>query len=176
MLLTYESKQDKFPPFCVRGDSFQPMNKNNYLIKLSESEQTDFGRLDFAEQSEPQQVFSTIWELESHVNNGGFDSYLRYVEPASIAFAPIALRTICATACAAVVEQALSHVFGSQLPSSQAESEERLDALSAEAQGQLYAIDHAFIRYPDDLTELLFAFVASHADAFGPIPDSAGST
>ena len=146
------------------------MNKNNYLIELSESENTDFGRVDFTEQSEPQRVFSAIWELESHVNSGGFDSYFRYVEPASIVFASIALRTIGATACSAVVEQAIAHVFGSQPPAAQDDNEQRLDALSPEAQEQLYAIDKSFIRYPDNLTELLFAFVASHPDTFGPIP------
>ena len=151
------------------------MNKNNYLIELSESERTDFGRVDFPEQSEPQQVFSAIWDLESHVNTGGFDSYFRYVDPPSVAFAATALRTIGATACAAVVEQAVSHVFGSQPPVTQDDSEQRLDALSSEAQDQLYTIDKAFIRYPDNLTDLLFAFVASHPDTFGPTPNATGN-
>jgi len=147
------------------------MNKNKYLIDLSESERTEFGRVNFPEQSEPQRVFSSIWELESHVNTGGFDSYFRYVEPASIAFAPTALRTIGAKACSEVVLQAASHVFGSQAPASQDEIEQQLDALSPDAQQQLYAFDQAFMDYPDNLTELLFAYVTSHSDVFGPIPN-----
>jgi len=51
------------------------MNKNSFLIQLSESPRTDFGRVAFAEQSEPQKVFSSIWALESQVNNGGFLQY-----------------------------------------------------------------------------------------------------
>jgi hypothetical protein len=47
------------------------MDKNKFLIDLSESDQTDFGRVDFASQSDPQRTFSAIWELESQVNNGG---------------------------------------------------------------------------------------------------------
>jgi hypothetical protein len=35
--------------------------KNNILIALSESEKTQFGKQDFASQSRPQQVFSSIW-------------------------------------------------------------------------------------------------------------------
>lgn len=147
------------------------MNKNNYLIELSGSERTDFGRVDFADQPGPQKVFSAIWELESQINNGGFDQYFRYVEPASIAYATSALHAIGANACAAIVQRAQTHVFGSQLPISQDDSYDRLDALSDNAQAQLNEIDQAFFAYPDNLTELLFAHVASHPEAFGPTPN-----
>ena len=39
------------------------MDKNKILIDLSESKRTDFGKVDFAEQSEEQKVFSAIWKL-----------------------------------------------------------------------------------------------------------------
>jgi hypothetical protein len=51
------------------------MNKNDILINLSESENTRFGKEDFALQSLPQKVFSAIWAVESEVNNGGFSQY-----------------------------------------------------------------------------------------------------
>ncbi len=51
------------------------MNKNSILVGLSESEKTSFGKLDFADQSVPQQVLSTIWAVESEINNGGFSLY-----------------------------------------------------------------------------------------------------
>ena len=50
--------------------------KNHILISLSESDKTQFGKEDFASQSTPQKVFSSIWALESEVNNGGFSQYL----------------------------------------------------------------------------------------------------
>ena len=53
------------------------MDKNAFLITLSESERTAFGKTEFAAQLEPQKVFSAIWELESEVNNGGFDQFFR---------------------------------------------------------------------------------------------------
>jgi hypothetical protein len=49
--------------------------KNHILIGLSESDKTQFGKQDFAQQSTPQKVFSSIWALESEVNNGGFPQY-----------------------------------------------------------------------------------------------------
>ena len=50
-------------------------SKNNILISLSESDKTQFGKQDFATQSIPQQVFSSVWALEAEVNNGGFSQY-----------------------------------------------------------------------------------------------------
>ena len=68
------------------------MDKNQYLIELSESPRSDLGRVDLEDQSEPQKVFSAIWELESQVNNGGFDQYFRNSDTDHIAYAPLALR------------------------------------------------------------------------------------
>ena len=70
------------------------MDKNRYLLQLSESQQTDFGRVPFGVQSELQKAFSAIWELESQVNNGGFDQYFRNSDKEVIVYAPAALRTI----------------------------------------------------------------------------------
>jgi hypothetical protein len=57
------------------------VNKNRILIDLSESKQTGFGKQEFAEQTLPQKVFSTIWALESEVNNGGFSQYFLNSSP-----------------------------------------------------------------------------------------------
>lgn len=147
------------------------MDKNSYLISLSESEQTDFGRVDFADQSEPQKIFSAIWDLESQVNNGGFDQYFRYTDSESIAFSPAALGVIGATKCAAIVGRAISLVFGAPIPATEDERLERLDSLGDDALPRLEEIDSDFFGYPDNLTDLLFAFVAQHPSAFGPIPN-----
>jgi hypothetical protein len=57
----------------VRRDS----TKDAFLIELSESDRTSFGKVAFEKQDEIQRVFSAIWALESEVNNGGFDQYFR---------------------------------------------------------------------------------------------------
>ncbi len=51
------------------------MTKYEILIGLSESDRTAFGKQEFAVQSLPQMVFSSIWAVESEVNNGGFSQY-----------------------------------------------------------------------------------------------------
>jgi len=47
------------------------MDKNGFLIGLSGSDKTSFGRIAFSDQSTPQKVFSAIWDVEGEVNNGG---------------------------------------------------------------------------------------------------------
>ncbi len=123
------------------------MNKNAFLINLSESTRTDFGRVAFESQSGDQKVFSAIWALESEVNSGGFSSYLTGSEAATAPFAPRALREIGALRCAAIVEE----------------------ALQIGASSDTSSLDDAFMAYPDNLTELLFAYVAAHPEAFGPV-------
>lgn len=144
------------------------MDKDTYLIELTRNGKAQFGKVDFASQSEAQKIFSAIWELESEVNNGGFDQYLRCCESDVIAFTPVALRAIGAETCAAIVEKAISVI--EPLPPTQEERFERLDDLAEEAEDMLNALDDEFYAYPDDLTELLFAHVASHPEDFGPVP------
>jgi len=146
------------------------MNKNKYLIDLSESEHTDFGRVDFAEQPEPQKVFSAIWALEGQVNNGGFLQYFTSSDGDTANFAPTALRSIGALACESVVERALRVASSAPLPESPDDREQLIESLSDAAREQLEALNSDFMAYPDDLTELLFGFVSSHPESFGPIP------
>src|SRR5687767_8733937 len=83
------------------------MDKNGFLIDLSESERTNFGKVDFDKQPEAQRVFSAVWQLESEVNNGGFEQYFRNSDSDVIGFAPAALTAIGANACAKIVEAAI---------------------------------------------------------------------
>ena len=144
------------------------MSRSHYLIDLSGSPKTDFGKKTFAQQGHEQKVFSAIWELESLVNNGGFQGYFgNGAESAS--FAPTALGAIKSHQCAAIVQEALALVPAS-LPN---ELEARWDAMHSlpePVMAQFAALDQRFFAYPDDLTELLFAFVASHPEVFGPTP------
>jgi hypothetical protein len=145
------------------------MDKNGFLIDLSESKKTDFGKVTFSKQSEVQKVFSAIWELESQVNNGGFDQYFRNNDSDAIAYAPTALKAIGAKSCAKIVEHAIK-IISPLLPTTK-KREAALDALSEKQQDRLQALDSKFFEYPDNLTDLLFAFVAKHPESFGPIPE-----
>lgn len=146
------------------------MDKNQFLIELSESDRVDFGHVEFAEQSEPQKVFSAIWALESQVNNGGFLQYFESWDGDSAEYARLALRAVQAKACAEIVERALRTVSDSPLPTSQSEREEIMGNVSDTIRDQLDDLDEQFFTYPDNLTDLLFEFVAAHPESFGPVP------
>ncbi len=144
------------------------MDKNSFLIELSESERTDFGRVDFASQSPEQRVFSAIWALESQVNNGGFAQYFVSEDGETATSAPAALREIGASSCADIVVRALSAVAPTKgWPASRAEREALIESLPSAAIEELEALDAEFFSYPDNLTELLYAYVAKHPSVFG---------
>lgn len=144
------------------------MDKNHYLIELSGTPKADYGKREFAEQRYEQKVFSAIWELESLVNDGGFQGYFGSgAESAS--FAPTALRAIGAHQCAAIVQEALSLVPES-LPAEHDARWETMHSLPEPVAERFAALDDKFFAYPDDLNELLFAFVVAHPAVFGPAP------
>lgn len=145
------------------------MDKNCFLVSLSDSDRTDFGRVAFAEQSEEQKVFSAIFGMEGQVNSGGFADYFASSEGDTANFAPVALHRIGADACAGIVERALGAVSSHPLPDDEDAREELVDGLDDEAEEQLNLLDEEFFAYPDDLTSLLFAFVQSHPHAFAPV-------
>ena len=144
------------------------IDKNRFLIALSESPRTEFGKVEFADQNEAQRVFSAIWALESEVNNGGFSLFFNNCDSDVICHAPVALRAIGATSCAGIVERAVQLI--SLLPGSEGRRHAAPRKLDDEAQALLEALDTEFFGYPDDLTDLLYAFVSRHPQVFGPVP------
>jgi len=46
-----------------------------------------------------------------------------------------------------------------------------LEAITDDEREQLDVLDSAFFEYPDDLTDLLFGYVASNQEIFGPLPN-----
>lgn len=145
------------------------MDKNRFLIELSESKRTDFGKADFAGQSEEQKAFSAIWELESQVNNGGFTQYFENDRGETAGFVAAALRRIGASQCAGIVERAMRAVCGGSTPSDARSWETLIDRMTDETSETLGGLDSEFYQYPDDLTELLFEFVRQHPQVFGPV-------
>jgi len=145
------------------------VDKNAYLIELSEGDQTSFGRIDFREQSEEQQMFSAIWELESQVNNGGFAQYFGSADGHTANFAVAALKRIGASRCADIVARALRTATSGVLPDEQTARVQIINDLNQQAQEALESLDQEFFSYPDNLTELLFEFVRSKPQSFGAI-------
>jgi hypothetical protein len=145
------------------------VDKNTYLIELSESPRTSFGREPFRVQSEAQRVFTTIFGLQSEVNSGGFGQYFAGSEGETASFAPAAMRMIGAERCANITERALRVVSSGPLPDDRNARNELLDALGYEGQNAMAELDQEFWENPDELTESLFAFVSAHPEAFGPV-------
>jgi hypothetical protein len=144
------------------------MDKNGFLIDLSESNHTEFGRVEFSLQRPEQRVFSAIWALESQVNNGGFVQYFVSHDGDTATFAAQALLEIGALRCAAIVSKAVKVVApNGVLPAAQTDREDLIESLPPEALEQLEVSDSEFFAYPDNLTELLYEYVHKHVFVFG---------
>lgn len=138
------------------------VDENRWLIELAESEAARFWKAPFEELTPPEQVFLCVWELESEVNNGGFDQYFsnssgdyaRHVEAALVAIGAKRMQKI--------VRQAIETVGEEVLAEDQEHRQERLLALDDERKERLEKIDQLFFAYPDNVTRLLFDYVQKH--------------
>ena len=147
------------------------MTKDSILIKLSESEDTDFGKKDFHLQSTPQKVFSAIWDLESQVNNGGFAQYFSNSSSESVPFVVQALETVGAKKAANICKLAIVSAFPAGLPQTPEAISSAASTLPETTEEELNALDQEFFGYPDNLTDLLFAYVSRHPEEFGTLPE-----
>jgi hypothetical protein len=144
--------------------------KNHILILLSSSEQTSFDKEDFASQSLPQKVFSAIWEVESEVNNGGFAQYFLNRSAESACFVVEALETVGASKTAIICERAIHAAFPTGLSQSVAAIRSTSASFTDETLAALEPLNQEFFSYPNNLTDLLFAFVSQRPEEFGALP------
>jgi hypothetical protein len=141
------------------------------LIRLSEDPEVGLWAVDYEALPEPKQVFRAIWELEAQVNNGGFTQYFWNTSAWTVPGILDALEAIGARATAAVVNDAIAAV-GRNLPWRDDEARRaKLSALPLAVRQELESLDQAFLRYPNDLTTLLYRYVSKHRDQIGALPD-----
>ena len=133
------------------------MDKNEALIALSE--QGRFWNVAFEELSAAERVFRAIWDLESDVNNGGFDQYYRNSSGDTAYHAVEALNEIGARAAAGIVARANAAFPDASPPRDQGMREELVEEIEAGNEDCWDSLDDEFSRYPDDLTELLYEYV-----------------
>jgi hypothetical protein len=146
------------------------MDKNGILIMLSSSDKTQFGKRSFVDQSLPQKVFTAIWEVEAEVNNGGFSQYFLNSSAESAAFVGQALETIGASKTADICRRATLAAFPNGLPATPEEISSTAADFSEETLEKLEPLDQEFFAYPNNLTDLLFAYVSKHPEEFGELP------
>jgi hypothetical protein len=137
------------------------MDANTFLLELSERGR--FWRLELGELSPAERVFRAIWDLETEVNNGGFEQYYSNSAGDTAFLVVDALKTIGAHHAARIVAEASGVFPGSMPPRERDERQAILDSLHEEQRAQLESLDDAFFGYPDDLTGLLFAYVRHNA-------------
>ena len=147
-----------------------PADKNAFLMRLSERGR--FWSVPFEDLSSAEQVFRSIWDLESDVNNGGFDQYY-FNSSGDTAFAVVdALEKVGAQAPARIVAQANS-IFPEAIPPTDRDRrQEILALLTPEMEAVLQVLDERFTRYPDNLTDLLFDYVSEKAAEIHGAQDS----
>jgi len=136
---------------------------NRRLINLSESATSRFWRLDYRDLSPPERNFLLVWELESEVNNGGFHQYFHNSSGALAPDVVGALKAIGAEATAELAQRAL-HVVGDAIASwsDDAARQRSVKSLSPQARQFLDELDQQYYACPEDLTPLLYNYVAEH--------------
>jgi hypothetical protein len=137
------------------------MDQNNRLVRLSGKGR--FWRVDFDALTYPERVFHAIWELESDVNNGGFCQYYSNSSGDSAFFVVEALKAIGAEKTAGLVERAHSVFPDSNPPRNRDERNVHLDSISPDQDTLLEDLSTEFFQYPENLLELLFAYVRQNA-------------
>ena len=145
-------------------------SKNNILIGLSESDKTQVGKQDFATQSTPQQVFSSVWSVEAEVNNVGFSQYFLNDSCETAVFVAKAFDTIGAPRTADICRRAIATAFPAGLPQTPKAVSTTAADFPEEVVEQLGALDNEFFAYPHNLADLLFAYVSKHPEEFGELP------
>jgi hypothetical protein len=135
---------------------------NRRLIRLSENSTSRFWRLDYKDLSIPERVFLVIWELESEVNNGGFHQYFYNSSGALAPHAVSALKAIGAQGTADIVQRALNTVRAITAWSDDANRKALINQLSSETRQILGELDQEYYACAEDLTPLLYKYVADH--------------
>jgi hypothetical protein len=146
------------------------MTKNEILIKLMKAPTTKFLKGDFALQSFPQKVFTSVWAIEAEVNNGGFSQYFFNTACETAAFVVEALDAIGAPKTADICRRAIRAGFPSGLPSTAEEISSAAAEFPEDTLKQLEALDREFFAYPHDLTALVYDYVVRHPEEFGVVP------
>jgi len=132
---------------------------NRRLIRLAESQNIRFWRVDYNKLSFAERVFGLIWELESEVNNGGFHQYFLNSTGALAPYSVDALKAVGAVQTAGLVQQALAQVGnGIRWPDDTARKAV-INSLSSNVREKLNELDQSFYACPDDLTALLYRYV-----------------
>jgi hypothetical protein len=148
------------------------MTPTQFLIQLSESGRSDFGKKDIADQSYAQKVFTTIFGSSGAIMMDGFEGYFTNSDGESAHFAAEAYRLVGSPKRAEIIDRACLAVCPDGFPASDAEREAVMEALSDDVREKLSTISDEFMNLPEEIDPLLLEFVRKHPDEFGPVPET----
>ena len=136
------------------------------LVKLADAYQDRLSSTPYGSLSRPEQVFGGVWELEAEVNNGGFSQYFLNSSGRYAPLAPDALQAIGAPHSAEIAQAALA-VMGPRVHWTDDDNrQEVVEHMGARAEAALDVVDTKFYACPEDLSALLYRYVAEHRTAF----------
>jgi hypothetical protein len=146
------------------------------LVGLSNSDR--FLKEDFRKQPFAQQVFTTIWSLQTEVENGGFLQYLHNSSNETACSAVSSLKAIGAELTANIFEEVIKEAFPNGLSESSFRAGDEAANFSEKTCANLQLLTYDFLQCPEDLIERLYGFVISHPEEFGapPYPCETDST
>lgn len=117
--------------------------------------------------NETQFYYLTLWWLDADVRNGGFSQYYFNTRGELATHAVKAARSVGASEIAAIIAKANS-LFGKNGPP--ADRDKRMDQLSKIDLEALEELNTRYYRCPEQLSEILPRFVASHPESFKNTP------
>lgn len=148
------------------------MTPTQFLIQLSESKRSDFGKKDIADQSDAQKVFTTIFGSSGAIMMDGFDGYFANSDGESAHFAAEAYRLIGSPKRAEIIERACRTVCPDGIPTSDAERQALMESLSDDVREKLSSISDEFMGLAEQIDPILLEFVRKYPDEFGPVPET----
>ncbi|MCI0340196.1 MAG: DMP19 family protein [Planctomycetales bacterium] len=146
------------------------MTETEFLIKLSESTKTDFGKRPFTEQSGTQRIFTAVFGSAGAIMMDGIIGYFTNYDGESVPGVVEAYKSIGSPKRAEILERACRILSRSALPESGQERRRLVDALSKKSRRTLESLTQEFYDVTDDVDSLLLGFVRTHPEAFGPVP------
>lgn len=142
-------------------------DKNSFIIEMNEiiCRKCRNGE-DMASLTEAERVFFLTQQLETEVNNGGFDQFIFNSTGDFSAETSNAFLEIGAEKTAAICQRAFS-AFGQELPANTAKRRNLMEELQNDEINQiLESCDQLFLNYEDDLEDLNYRYIMNHREAF----------
>jgi uncharacterized protein DUF4375 len=146
------------------------MTPTQYVISLSESPVTDFGRKEFSEQSEPQKVFTAVFSSSGAIMMDGLAGYFTNSDGESASFVAKAYQIIGSQKRADILKRACAVVSNGPIPEGTEERHVLMSSLSNAQTDDLELLSDEFMMLSEEIDPLLLAYLRTNPEVFGSVP------